>query len=51
MESKFLTNLSACVLIAGIYTIGASLKLWVGMANLQFLSRQIILDWQKQYKI
>jgi hypothetical protein len=51
MEGEIIAIVSDCKLIAGIYTIGASLKLWVGMANLQFLSRQIILDWQKQYKI
>jgi hypothetical protein len=36
---------------ADIYTFWASLKLWVGMANLKFPCRRIIVDWQKQYKI
>jgi hypothetical protein len=37
--------------IAGISNFGKSLKLWVGMANLYFRCRRIILEWQKQYKI
>ena len=32
-------------------TSDESLKLWDGMANPQFSWRQIIVDWQKQYKI
>jgi len=38
-----------CVLIAAISTIGASLKLWVGVTNLYILCRRNIVNWQKQY--
>ncbi len=38
-------------LIAEIHTYEVSLKLWIGIAKLQFLCHHIILDWQKQYKI
>mgnify|MGYP001827389705 FL=1 len=35
-----------CKLIADIYNSKARLKLWIGLANLQFLSLQSIIDWQ-----
>ena len=35
-------------IIADIYTSEASLKLGVGVANIQFPGRHIIIDWQKQ---
>jgi len=39
-----------CPFIAVIHTYEVSLKLWIGMANLQFPYHHIIVDWQKQYK-
>ena len=38
-------------IIAAIANQEVSLKLWVGMANLQLSSHHIIIDWQKQDKI
>jgi hypothetical protein len=37
--------------VADISNFGASLKLWVGVANLQLSSFYNIIDWQKQCKI
>jgi hypothetical protein len=39
------------IFIAAIHNTSISLKLWIGMANLQFQYRPLIVDWQKHCKI
>jgi len=50
MEGEILAIVSDGRLIAVISNFGASLKLWVEMANLFFPYPHIIVDWQKQSK-